>query len=147
MRTKITEAMVNKVRLPIDRKQQLVWDTDLTGFGLLVSGSSKSFVVKRRNVRKSIGRHPALSVAAARVVAMQRLAIMEEHPTQRVNRINVAQALADHIADMRKAGRSERSIEGMEYFISQYLGNWLNRDRKALRRLRSGLLPVSRTLS
>ncbi|MGB5212027.1 MAG: hypothetical protein WBN88_00060, partial [Anderseniella sp.] len=64
MRTKITEAMVNKARLPIDRKQQLVWDTDLTGFGLLVSGSSKSFVVKRRNVRKSIGRHPALSVAA-----------------------------------------------------------------------------------
>ncbi len=135
MRSKITEAMVNRAQLPIGGRQQLVWDTDLTGFGLLVSRTSKSFVVKRRNIRKSIGRHPALSVAAARAIAMKQLAILEEHPTQRVNRTTVAQALADHIADMRKAGRSERSIEGMEYFVSQYLGSWLNRELRSFTKL------------
>lgn len=128
MKTKITEAVVNQTKPPATGGQQLIWDTELTGFGLLVSQRSKSFVVKRRNVRRSIGRHPALSVAAARKAAMQKLAAMEERPLQRANRTTLREAMADYIGDMRKAGRAERSITGLEYFIRHYLGNWLNRE-------------------
>jgi hypothetical protein len=41
---KLTDAMIRKARLGPQQKQQILWDTSVTGFGLrILAGGSKTF--------------------------------------------------------------------------------------------------------
>ena len=75
-RLKLTTRAIDRLRAPTpDGKQQLHWDTELRGFGVLLSGTSnsKSFVVQRdingKSRRVTVGPTNVLSLEAARTRA------------------------------------------------------------------------------
>ena len=55
------------------KNQELYWDTELAGFGLRVTGSSKTYIVEKRvngrTVRSRIGRHNQIPTEKARKMA------------------------------------------------------------------------------
>ena len=64
---KLTETAVRKIRAPDPSgRQRLHWDTELTGFGVLVSGktAAKTYVVQR----EVDGRSRRVTVAPANVL-------------------------------------------------------------------------------
>src|SRR6185295_3349956 len=70
---KLTTRAIDKLRAPTpDGKQQLHWDTELRGFGVLLSGVSnaKTFIVQRdikgKSRRVTVGPTNVLSLDAAR---------------------------------------------------------------------------------
>jgi integrase len=76
--SKLTETMIDKARLGPKQKQEILWDTAVTGFGLrILAGGSKTFwyqyrppggrSVSSRMVR--IGSFPSISLADARKAA------------------------------------------------------------------------------
>ena len=74
MRTKLTAKAVERHKAPTKTgKQALIWDTELKGFGLLLSGktSSKTFIVQRdlpggKTRRVTIGSVAEIDLAKAR---------------------------------------------------------------------------------
>lgn len=72
-RTALTEIGLRNIQLP-NKGQVDVWDS-LAGFGCRVSsGGSKTFVLKYKNRRISIGRYPIISLSEARTEAKRMLA-------------------------------------------------------------------------
>jgi integrase len=60
---------------PLPRGQFVAWDSKLSGFGCRVSqGGTKTFILKHRNRRITLGRYPVLSLADARNEAKRILA-------------------------------------------------------------------------
>ena len=57
------------------KNQELFWDTELVGFGLRVTGTSKTYIVEkrvnRRTVRARIGRHNQIPTDKARGIAQK----------------------------------------------------------------------------
>ena len=57
------------------KNQELFWDTELVGFGLRVTGTSKTYIVEkrvnRRTVRARIGRHNQIPTDKARKIAQK----------------------------------------------------------------------------
>ena len=55
------------------KNQELYWDTELAGFGLRITGSSKSYIVEKRvngrTVRSRIGPHNQIPTEKARKMA------------------------------------------------------------------------------
>ena len=58
-----------------NKNQELYWDTELAGFGLRVTGASKTYIVEKRvngrTVRARIGQHNQLPTDQARKMAQQ----------------------------------------------------------------------------
>ncbi len=64
---------------PLPRGQFVAWDSKLSGFGCRVSqGGTKTFILKHRNRRITLGRYPVLSLADARNEAKRMLAEFEK---------------------------------------------------------------------
>ena len=75
MPKKILNDIVLRSLAPLSRGQFVAWDSKLSGFGCRVSqGGTKTFILKHRNRRISIGRYPVLSLAEAREEAKRMLA-------------------------------------------------------------------------
>jgi len=78
---KLTKSGVEKLpyHLPSPQQpkknQELFWDTELVGFGLRVTGTSKTYIVEkrvnRRTVRARIGRHNQIPTDKARKMAQK----------------------------------------------------------------------------
>jgi integrase len=75
---KLTKSGVEKLPYYISstgssKNQELYWDTELAGFGLRVTGSSKTYIVEKRvngrTVRSRIGRHNQIPTEKARKMA------------------------------------------------------------------------------
>ncbi|MFZ0396700.1 MAG: Arm DNA-binding domain-containing protein, partial [Methyloceanibacter sp.] len=73
MRTVLTTTNIKDLKAPTESgKQEIAWDTELRGFGLLLSGktASRTFIVQRdiggRTRRVTIGATTEISVAKAR---------------------------------------------------------------------------------
>jgi hypothetical protein len=104
---KLTEKSVATLKAPTaSGKQELSWDTDLKGFGVLCSGitNTKTFVAQaalatglRRRV--TIGRCDRVKVAEARDKAREVLAKMDlgEDPKAKANKLTLKQALDAYI--------------------------------------------------
>ncbi|MBW2710042.1 MAG: tyrosine-type recombinase/integrase [Deltaproteobacteria bacterium] len=78
-RVRLTDLRVSK--MPFQQEgQKLYWDLELTGFGLLVSKSSKSFLYQGRvlgkSIRATIGKFPIISTSEARKAAHKGLSDM-----------------------------------------------------------------------
>ena len=89
-RLKLTTRAIDHLRAPTpDGKQQLHWDTELRGFGVLLSGTSnsKSFIVQRdingKTRRVTVGPTNVLSLEAARTRAEGILAAFYQGKTRR----------------------------------------------------------------
>ena len=134
MRTKITQAVVERVPLSPDRTATYT-DTEIRGFMLLVGGTSKRYYVQSlvngRQVRVKVGDHPTLTAREAREAARQKIAGMkaginpnEERRRARARGMTLRQALEMHLGAKERSAKTE---EGYRYQAEQYLSDWLDR--------------------
>jgi integrase len=114
-------------------KQVLHWDTDLSGFGLLVSGKTnkKTFVVQRdvagRTRRVTIG-PSAMPLGEARKRAVEVLAGLYQgiDPKARAkSNLTLADALAGYLEDRKSLRAASR--RNYRSYIERYLTPWLDR--------------------
>src|SRR5213075_2981469 len=121
------------------------WDTELTGFGVVVGRTGvKTFVsrarVGGRKIKATIGIAGRMrddghqwTVQLARQRAKQLLGEMAEgvNPNApraaRRNEPTLREGLALHVAEMKDAGKRPRSIETIEYDVPRLLSAWLDR--------------------
>jgi len=84
---KLTKSGVEKLpyfqsSLDRSKNQELYWDSELAGFGLRVTGSSKTYIVEKRvngrTVRARIGRHNQIPTEKARKMAQNLIFEMSE---------------------------------------------------------------------
>jgi integrase len=132
---RLTEKSVAALKAPTaSGKQELSWDTDLKGFGVLCSGvtRTKTFVAQaalasglRRRV--TIGRCDRLKVAEARDKAKEVLAKMDlgEDPKAKANRLSLRQALDAYIK--ARTSLKPQSAGGYRDACERHLSDWLQR--------------------
>lgn len=124
-------------------RQRLYLDTELKGFGLCVGGRSKTFFAQRdidgKTVRVTIGRYGVYTVLQAREEARELLIKMtkgvnpnREKEKRRAASITVKEAVAMHLSSNKS--RAERTIDGYNYLVNQYLGDWLAKPLKDITR-------------
>lgn len=79
---KLTKTFVDKIEAPTPGKTLFYFDDELTGFGLRVSGKTKTYFcqayVSGRKVRHKIDRHPNITAEEARKKAQRKLGQMAE---------------------------------------------------------------------
>jgi len=133
-KTHLTKRAVEQLKAPDPSgKQKLHWDSTLTGFGVLVSGTTtaKSYIVQRdvggRTRRVTIGATNVLTLDAARKRAEVVLADFYQGIDPKAGRrggLTLRKALDTYLAtrkDLRPA-----SISGYRTSIENYLTSWLD---------------------
>lgn len=142
---KLTDDTLTAIAPPTDTAQAYFWDTEVRGFGVVVGRSGqRTFVVRGRVngqlVKRTIGvaGQPNADgfpwkVKLARIAARKQLGQMSNGTDpgaakqQRTNGPTLRKGLEMHVANMRKLGRSERSIGTIESEVPRLLGSWLDR--------------------
>jgi integrase len=135
MRIKLTEKELERLKAPTQSgKQEVAWDTEVKGFGLLLSGktSAKTYIVQRelpggRTRRVTIGSIGELKLAKAREEAKDVIHAMRkgEDPKRKVTgHITLQKALETYLrarSDLRP-----KSVTQYRASIETYLAPWLN---------------------
>jgi integrase len=143
MQLKLTEKAIESVAPPTDVAQDYYWDTDDTGFGLVVGRTgAKSFVVRARvggrKVKVTIGQASPgpWTVARARRRAKELLGEMAgginpnavpagEAPVP--TGITLREAMELHIAEMADNNKRAISIQTLRYDVTRLLADELDR--------------------
>lgn len=135
MKSKITQALVERSPAPERGKSVLYADTEMRGFYLIVTPTKRSFYVQSlvngKQVRTKLGDHPAMDAKQARDAARTTLVGMrggtnpnEERRRARARGITLREALELHLAAKRLADRTK---DGYRYNLEQYVADWLDR--------------------
>jgi integrase len=141
MKLKFNEKAVESLAPPTAAAQAYYWDTEDTGFGLVVGRTgAKTFVVSARvggrKVKVKIGAASPgpWNVVRARRRAKELLGEMARgvNPNAKVKEertpgITLREALALHLAEMRDGNRRQISIETMQYDVERLLEAELDR--------------------
>lgn len=131
---KLTERMVSQLKAPHPSgKQVLHWDTELKGFGVLVSGktNAKTYIVQRRLPN---GRQRRITIEATNVLPLEQarseaenalhdIRVGQDPKAGRRAAITLKQVLEEYLAT-RKSLR-EKSRTGYRKLIETYLSDWL----------------------
>ncbi len=151
MKLRLTERTLDRVVLPTNKPQLLVWDKELPGFGVVIGRKCSTFVtnywakgVKRRQV---IGRRGAigddgqpLNVSAARQRAREILGRVAGggDPSLELRMREGGPTLADafdlHVARMKANGASPASLATITRERDKYLETWLPRPLRTIER-------------
>lgn len=140
-KVKLTKTAVAKATR-IEGRQTLLWDTDLKGFGLLVSGktNAKTYVVQRdiggKTRRVTIGPANVMSVEDARSRAEQMLKLFYDGvdpkvaaraaaDAERTQGLTLRQAL-DSLLTTRKT-LSPKTVLDYKAAVNQYLSHWADK--------------------
>ena len=142
---RLNEQTLAAIRPPSDVAQAYYWDTEVTGFGVVVGRTGiKTFVARSRvdgkKIKTTIGVAGRVrddghqwTVKLARVEARTLLGRMAygENPNSGKNARRdvptLREGLALHVGEMRDAGKRPRSIETIEYDVPRLLSAWLDR--------------------
>ena len=135
MKSKITQALVERAPIPEKGKSVLHADTELRGFYLIVTPTKRSFYVQSlvngKQVRTKLGDHPALDAKQARYMARTVLVGMrsgtnpnEERRKAKARGITLREALDLHLAAKPLSARTK---EDYRYCCEQYLPDWLDK--------------------
>ncbi|HYU12156.1 MAG TPA: Arm DNA-binding domain-containing protein, partial [Stellaceae bacterium] len=141
MSTKLTKAAVDRVKAPDPSgKQVILWDAELKGFGLLISGTTtaKSYIAQRRlpdgrSRRVTVGATGEFaSVEDARRKAGALLAGLREGRDPKAERRKAAARDRTLGASVKlyvtsRKSLSPRSIEEYQRSVSRHLEAWLDR--------------------
>ena len=133
--TRLTKRVVESIKNP-SSGQCFYWDTQLVGFGLKATQTSKSYVaegqVNRKRRRYVIGNAKVFTLEQARKKAQSILVDMANgiDPNQRkrgelVEAITVAEAFENFFK--MKAGLADSTITDYRRTCDKYLVNWANR--------------------
>jgi integrase len=140
MRVKLTATAVARLRAPTPNgRQEIVWDTDLRGFGILISGvtPAMSYVVQKKLIggasrRITIGATNVLPLAHARTRALEILREFSTGKDPRAERkrairrdLTLAQALDDYLA--RNKELTEQSRRYYRRDLQTWCKGWLDR--------------------
>ncbi len=131
-RQRLTDLSIRKLPTP-ETGQETYWDATLPGFGVRVSPrGARSFVVMyytgKRRRRRTIGRHPTISLAEARTAAKQVLASVTLGTHEEEDRtLNVSDALDLfddlHCKRRNKAGTRKETMRLLNKHIRPALGS------------------------
>ena len=141
MRIELTTKNIKDLKAPTESgKQEVAWDTELRGFGLLLSGktSSRTFIVQRdvggRARRVTIGAAGEISVAKAREEARDVIHSMRKgvDPKRKTSLETLRQALEAYLL----ASPDLRQRSAIEYrrAVERHLEPWLDRPLRELTR-------------
>jgi integrase len=133
---KFTKKSVESLPFEPD-KQKLYWDTELKGFGLLVSRTTKTYIVQRtsggKSIRTTIGSHKIYVPETARPKAIEHLAKIAEgkNPNQlkkdqKTKKITLDQIVKKYLAE-RQHQLKPRTIRNYEDYIKNHLSDWCNK--------------------
>lgn len=140
---KFTKTFIEKIEFPT-RGQKLYWDTEINGFGVRVSGKTKSFITQRdicgRTVRVTIGKFPNIHPETARKIATG-------HVNQMANGINPNDAKRTQVVKIRKLADlandyfrergdllAKGTLVGYKNFLDYKFNDWLKKDLKSISR-------------
>jgi integrase len=137
MKLKLTAKEVERLPAPHPSgRQVLVWDSELRGFGVLLSGvtNSKSFVVQHdvngRSRRLTIGPTNVLNLTEARARAKLKLAdLYQGKDPKAVNKTKLGALLESYLKTITLRPRSAAQYQAS---ITRYLGDWLDRPLASL---------------
>ena len=138
-RLKLTKTTIDRLRAPdLSGKPRLHWDTDLKGFGVLVSGktNAKTYVVQRdingKTRRMRIGATNVFSLDDARTDAERVLADMyrgidpkEKRKAELAQGMTLGAALDSYLIK-RKTLRSS-TVRGYRLSVKRYLDDWIDK--------------------
>ncbi len=142
---KLNEQTLAAIQPPSDAAQAYYWDTEVTGFGVVVGRTGiKTFVARARvdgkKVKTTIGVAGRVrddghqwTVKLARVRAREILGRMaggtnpNSGRNQRRDVPTLREGLALHVGEMKDAGKRDRSIETIEYDVPRLMSAWLDR--------------------
>lgn len=135
-RMKLTQRAIEALAAPTaSGQQELIWDTELKGFGIRISAVSaeKAFVVQGRikgsgtKRRDTIGLYGVFKLEQAREVARERLRQMRlgEDPRAGGGDQTLQQWLDNYIASRKKLRAS--SADGYRRNVETHLRDWLSR--------------------
>jgi integrase len=127
MKQKLTDAAVQRAALPAGQSDLVIWDTEVTGFGLRVRASSKSFILAYRprgagragnTKRLKLGSPETVKVAEARSLARVELGKVasgvdpqQERAKGKERQTFVLSALLDRYeADLERRGYVNRKV-------------------------------------
>jgi integrase len=154
---RLNEKTLADLRTPADCVQAYYWDTELSGLGVVVGRTAKTFVArawingKNRRVKIGIAGHPRpdghlWTVTLARLEAKKVLGKLADgidlNAELRVELPAAAEpaggptlrdAYEAHLLKMRRRGRSDQSIGTMKKEVEKYLADWLDRPISELR--------------
>lgn len=133
---KLTKAIVTNEPLATDSRQHVIWDTDVKGFGLRVSRTTKSYMFFGRVAGKvktiTIGRASDLSTIEARDKAKALAVEMRggSDPNERKARdsvmdITLRESLDDYLATNTKL--KERTRKEYAYILNAKLADWMDK--------------------
>ena len=134
---KLTKHAVEKLRAPdASSKQRLIWDAELKGFGVLVSGvaSSKTYIAQRRlpdgrTRRVTVGSVEEIDLDKARSEAADLLYDMRHGKDPKAERRRCAagtlRATLDEYLSANKR-LAERTRKEYRKSVEQYLSKWLD---------------------
>jgi integrase len=129
--TRITAHIVKALDAPA-RGNKVVWDSDLTGFGVRITAAgSVSFVLRYvldgRERRYTIGKHPDLTASAARdrATVLRGRITMGEDPLEARREARKAATVAelcdDYLERHARPKKRKSSVEGDEHLIEAYI--------------------------
>jgi integrase len=135
MKSKITQALVERAPIPETGKSVLHADTEMRGFYLIVTPTKRSFYVQSlvngKQVRTKLGDHPAMDAKQARDTARRTLVGMrggtnpnEERRKAKARGITLRDALDLHLAAKPLSARTKQDYR---YCCEQYLADWLDK--------------------
>lgn len=144
MATKLTDKSVAELALPDGKPQRVEWDSELTGFGVVVGRRLRTFIVearvggtKRRVTIGALGkvredrRHWTTTLARQRAKELlgDMAAGLDPHAGTRTapSGPRLRDALDAHLARMNKKRRAPRSMATLEAEVTKYLVDWLDR--------------------
>jgi len=147
MKSKITQALVERAPVPDRGKSTLYADSEMRGFYLIVTPTKRSFYVQSlvngKQVRTKLGDHPAMDAKQARDAARQTLVGMragtnpnEERRKARARGMTLREALDLHLAAKPLSARTK---EDYRYNCEQYLADWLDKPLADLGADRAGV--------
>ena len=147
MKSKITQALVERASTPERGKSVLHADTEMRGFYLIVTPTKRSFYVQSlvngKQVRTKLGDHPSMDAKQARDLARKTLVEMrgganpnEERRKAKARGITLRDALDLHLA---AKPLSPRTKEDYRYCCDQYLPDWLDKALAELGADRAGV--------
>lgn len=147
MKSKITQALVERGLTPERGKSVLHADTEMRGFYLIVTPTKRSFYVQSlvngKQVRTKLGDHPSMDAKQARDLARKTLVEMrgganpnEERRKAKARGITLRDALDLHLA---AKPLSPRTKEDYRYCCDQYLPDWLDKALAELGADRAGV--------
>jgi integrase len=136
MKLKLTQTAIQRLPAPHPTgKQKLVWDTDLKGFGVLVSGvtNSKTYVVQRdvngKTRRITVGAANVLDVSEARKRAELILADLYRGIDPKAGRKTTLRSVLEDYLETNKKLRPA-SVADYRAGVERYLKDWLDRPLK-----------------